>query len=131
MSRYSTVFSQLVTKLKLYSGWSDSNCAYPNRPFTMGSTAFWRVDIIPTSVDAAMGVGGSSHEAGILQITRYEPIKAGAGSALTAADAMASHFDRVKLTGAVTVQCGVPTVGPTMQETDWFLVPVSIPFTVL
>jgi len=129
MSRYAAIFAALTTKLQAYTGWSDANCNWPNRTFTPGTTGYWKVDFLPSSVEAALGVSGTSHERGIFQVTRFEPAKAGASTALAAADAMAAHFDCQALAGTgVTVQTLVPEVGAPQQEPGWFSVPVTVRF---
>lgn len=130
--RYAAILSALVAHLRTFPGWDDTACAWPNRPFEPGSEGFWKADLIPSGVDSALGADGADHERGIFQVTRYEPASVGATPALVSVDAMAAHFSRRVLTGTgVSVACGVPDLGPPIQEPSWVSLPLSISFTAL
>lgn len=131
MSRYAPILAALITHLKTFPGWADADCAYPNRPFDPAgrTTGYWKVALLPSGVDAALGASGSTHERGTFQVSRFEPGQAGESAALVAVDSMFSHLDRKTLTGTgVTVQTLVPTVGVPIPEPGWLQVPVSVSF---
>jgi hypothetical protein len=102
--------------------------AWPGRSFTPPTTGNWYKPIlIPTGTDTEVGSGAVNRPRGTYQVSIFMPSSGNPclGPLLSAADAVVAHFDRAALSG---VQCGVPTLGPVIQEPDWLHLPVSIPF---
>lgn len=127
--RYAAILSALIDHLRDFPGWQDSDCAWPDRPFSPGSAGFWKVDLLPTGVDSALGATGNLYERGVFQVSRFEPAGKGAGIALAQADLMGIHLDRKTLTvTGVTVALLVPSIAAPIQEPNWLQVPVSVSF---
>lgn len=75
----------------------------------------------------------SSMHKGIFQVDAVVPANTGNVTALTMARTVAEHFDNQKISGDnVTVEIiKNPALGPGMQETDWYFIPVSIFYTIM
>lgn len=117
----------LDTQFKTLPGYDETRVQWPNRIFTKPSDGmYYKVDFLPASNDPEMG--GQLHEKGIYQVSIYARSKGGIGSALRAAGAVVSLFDRVRLSNLF---CFPPVVAPYISEPDWLHVPVSVPFQVL
>lgn len=128
--RWNAIRSALEARTALLTSYQ---IAWPGRSFTPPNTGSWiKPTMIPATVDSAMTMVGDTHERGIFQVSIFVATGQGEGPLFAAADAISNHFDRVQLAGTgVTVQCGVPTPGPVIQDPDWLHLPVSIDFTAL
>mgnify|MGYP003592277724 CR=1 FL=1 len=105
--------------------------AWPGVPFTPPASGVWyKPAILPGGVDVAGGVGGSVHQNGDFQVSVFAPAGTGTTALHAAADALVAHFDRVLLASGF-LHCGVPEIGPLLQEADWLQLPVTVPYTVL
>ena len=100
--------------------------AWPNVPLAPQTALHYAVSFLPAGVDAPLS--GPAHEQGIYQVSVFAPAGAGLGTAIAAAQAVSDWFSRQNLSG---ISCGVPTLGPPIQEPNWLQIPVSIPFLVL
>lgn len=100
--------------------------AWPNVILPAQTSLYYAVHFLPATVQPELH--GSDHETGIYQVSVWVPVGIGIGAALTAAQSVADHFKRQNLSG---VACWVPTLAPPIQSSDWWHVPVSIPFTCL
>lgn len=100
--------------------------AWPNMPLAAQTGPYYAVAFLPAAVSPELH--GADHESGIYQVSVFVPAGSGIGPALTMAQAVADHFKRQNLSG---VSCGVPTIAPPVQESNWLQVPVSIPFVCL
>lgn len=106
-----------------------SSVAWPGVVFTPPDGSIWyKPSLITSGVDSALGATGSTHPYGTYQVSVFAPAGSGAGALYAAADAVVAHFDRQ---GLSNVKCGVPTIGPLLEEADWLHLPVSVPFSCL
>ena len=131
-SRWNATRALLDAKLMTLSGITESIVSFPGRTFTPPTSGTWyKVNLIPTACDSALGVGGYTNERGVYQVSIFnKPGDAQPGATLAAVDALVNLFDRATLTGTgLSVQCEVPVPGPSMNEPDWIQTPVSIRFT--
>ena len=116
----------LDTRMQALPSLGTSKIAWPNVALAAQTALYYAVAFLPATVSPELQ--GGDHEQGIYQVSVWAPAGGGLGAALTAAQAVADHFKRQNLSG---VSCGVPTLGPPLQEPDWMHIPVSIPFTCL
>lgn len=88
---------------------------------------WYKPAVLPGTVDAGLGVSAGTYPRGDFQVSIFysASLMNGTGALVTAADALVAWFDRVRLG---SLQCGVPRVGPILQETDWLHLPVTIPY---
>lgn len=103
-----------------------SQVSWPNRPLPIQTALYYAVHFLPATVEPELY--GGDHEKGTYQVSVFVPSGGGTGAAFTAAQAVVDHFKRQNLSG---ISCGVPTLTPPIQESDWWHIPVSIPFIVL
>lgn len=114
----------LDTQFLTLSGLNTARVAWPGVPFTQPTTGIWyKISFIPASVAPEMG--GADHEGGVYQVSVFAASGSGIGALARAADAVVALFSRRRLTN---VSCGVPTLGPVLEEVDWLHLPVSVPF---
>jgi hypothetical protein len=120
----------LELRLSVLPGINWALVALPNADFdpakVPANQSWMKVSFLPAGADPEMA--GKDHEKGIYQVSLMFPAGTGLASALQAAQAVIDHFKRQNLSG---VQCGVPTLGPQIQEPEWLHIPVSIPFQCL
>ena len=90
---------------------------------------WYKPAILPGAVDAALGVGASTHPHGDFQVSVFynAALMTGTSALFAAADALVAQFDRARLG---SLQCGVPKIGPLMPEPDWLHLPVTVPYLV-
>lgn len=135
MSRWNACRALLDAKMAALPGVTAGQISWPNRAFTKPASGLWyAVAFLPSDVESAIGIGASTHEKGIYQVSIYAPSNSATGMVpvLTAADAVSAHFDRVILgSDPLRVQCSVPVPGPMLVETDLVQIPVSIRFLAL
>jgi hypothetical protein len=100
--------------------------AWPGVSFTPPSSGLWyKPAILPGTVEAGMGVSADTHPMGDFQVSIFTVPGSGTSALHTAADALVAHFDRARLG---SLQCGVPEIGPLIQEPDWLHLPVTVPY---
>lgn len=124
MTTWNAARAALDTKLAALS----TAVAWPGKPYTPPTSGAWyRPTLIPSGVDSEVGAGTAIRPRGTYQVSVFVPTAGanGTGNLLSMADAVVAHFDRASL-GAV--HCGVPEIGPVIEEPDWLHLPVSIPF---
>lgn len=127
---YAQIRAALEGKLAAL-GMAANLLAWPGVAFTPPVSGTWyKPAVLPGTVDAALGVGGSVHQTGDFQVSIFVPSGDGTVDLYTAADALVIHFDRALLASG-SLHCGVPEIGPLFQEADWIHLPVTIPYTVL
>ena len=104
--------------------------AWPNRPFEpVVGTRWYRASFLPGEPFAAgIGEHAANRHGGIFQVDVFEPVGAGEGAAITAAERIAAVYKRdTALTySGVIVRIEKSWVEPAMQESDWFQAPVRI-----
>lgn len=86
---------------------------------------WYKPAILPGTVDYGLGVSASTHPKGDFQVSIFAASGLGLSALYAAADALVAHFDRALLG---SLQCGVPEIGPLLQEPDWLHLPVTIPY---
>ena len=88
---------------------------------------WYKPAVLPGSVDAGLGVAAGTYPNGDFQVSVFyaASLMNGTGAIVTAADALVTGFDRVRLG---SLQCGVPKIGPLLQETDWLHLPVTVSY---
>lgn len=95
---------------------------------------YQRVNILPgESQNNTFGGGGTElvMEVGIFQVRLYYPSGTGRGHAAARADLIRDHFPRglAMAAGGITVIVQrTPSVAPALEEGDWYVLPVSIPY---
>lgn len=100
--------------------------AWPGVVFTPPIGGLWyKPALLPGTVDYGLGVSADTHPKGNYQVSIFFPPGAGTSALFAAADAVVANFDRVRLG---SLQCGVPKIGPLLQEPDWLHLPVTIPY---
>ena len=124
---WTTARTVLDARMDTLPSLGTSQIEWPNEPFDAQTALYYRVSFLPTTVNPPL-YGGADHEQGIYQVSVFAPTGGGLGPALEAAQAVADHFKRQNLSG---VYCGVPKLGPPLQEPGWLHLPVSIPFLCL
>ena len=128
---WSSARAALDARWNLFPGVSDTNTAWPNRPFPVDPLSIipdthYRIHFLPATVNPELQ--GADHEKGIYQVSVFVKAGGGIGPALVKAQAIVDHFKRQNLSGTA---CGVPIIASPLQESYWWHVPVSIPFQVL
>ena len=107
--------------------------AWPNVRFTPAiGTPFYRTAFLAVPSER-LTHGKADRHTGIFQVDAAVPARAGAPVAINMARAIASHFDRKKITGsgATAEIIRPPSLGPHRQDVDWYIVPVSVTYTIL
>lgn len=95
-------------------------------------TAYYRVAFLPIPSER-LTLGNADRHSGILQVDIVVPSKAGLFTALNMARAVAQHYDRQTLVeNSVKVRIiKAPSLGPHLQDPDWYTIPVSITYETL
>jgi len=107
--------------------------AWPNVKFTrVVGTPYYRTAFIYPESERLTYSNTGQHK-GIFQVDAMIPSNRGNILALTMARTVAAYFDNQKLIeNGVTVQIiKTPTLGPEIQEVDWYGIPVSIFYTIM
>ena len=99
-----------------------SNIQWPNEVLDPQTSLYYANHFLPMAVDPELQ--GGDHEKGVYQSSVFIPKDQGIGPALVAAQAVVDWFKRQNLSG---ISCGVPKLGPPLQEPNWWHIPVSIP----
>jgi hypothetical protein len=109
--------------------------AWENTPFTpVIGTPYLRPFLLPGEpVQAELGVSGQNRHVGIYQVSIYAPVGGGVGVINDLVDALCDHFKRgtVLTYSPITLTVEKSFSGPTIQETDWQHVPISIRYYLL
>jgi len=96
-------------------------------------TPYYRAMFLPVPPQR-LTHGKADRHIGIFQIDVVYPAKQGLLTVLSAARAIASHFDRYSVTDADGYRIRVikpPAVNPHQQDIDWYAIPVSITYEIL
>lgn len=98
----------------------------------VNGTPYYRVSFLSVP-SVRLGFGKADEHTGIFQVDAVSPGKGGVIPALAMARAVQSHFDRQNITeNGIKVQIiKAPTLGPHMQDADWYTIPVSITYTIM
>lgn len=107
--------------------------AWPNVKFTPTvGTAYYRTAFIYPGANRLTHDNTSRYK-GIFQVDAVVPAGTGNVTVLTMARTVAAYFDNQKLTDSgISVEIkNPPSLGPGMQEVDWYFIPVSISYSIL
>jgi hypothetical protein len=119
-----------VTKLQSFP--SLPSVAWENVAFTPATgVPYLAPYLLPGEpFQAEIGTAGINRHSGIYQISVFVPTGGGVAALNTLTGAMCDHFKRgTMLTyGGITVTVQKAYSAPTMQETDWVHIPVTIQF---
>ena len=130
---FSAIRSAFVTKLQTYVGLP--SVAWENVPFTPTSgTTYLQPALLPGEpLQSELGATGQNRHMGIYQISIFAPTGTGILALNTLRDGLCDHFKRgtVLTYGAISLTIQKAFPGPTMQETDWVHVPISIRYELL
>ena len=122
----------LIAHFKTLAG--TTPVAWPNVLYTpVTGTSYYRVNFLGAPVDR-LTHGNADRHTGIMQIDCVIPSKKGELAAISLARAVASHFDRIDLSGDNGEKIKTikpPYLGPGQQENDWYFVPVSITYSII
>lgn len=128
-----SIYSALKTKLLLVAGFTSSNTAWENSPFTPTAGQSWqKVSLLPAEPFAAgVGSNASNRETGIFQVDIFKPVTTGDAPARTLAKAVTDAFKRgTDLTYSTTTITIVKSwteagrIDP--DEPAWYHLPVFI-----
>jgi len=104
--------------------------AFPNVPFTpVAGTPWAKVDHLPARTGpGSAGVDAYTRRPGVLQVSLFFPLGAGAAPSLAAAQSVCDGFKRgTTLTrGDTTVRVQSASVAPGFRDEPWWAVPVSV-----
>lgn len=106
--------------------------AWPNAAYEpVAGTPYQRVDIL-LATPRALEMSQQLHrEAGFMQVTLCYPLGAGAGTALTRAEAIRTAFapaSEFTASGVTVTVDGLPEIAPADVEDDRYVVPVRVRF---
>lgn len=141
---YTAIRSAFTTKLLAFP--TLPQVAWENRPFTPTQVPYLQPTLIPAeSFQSEIGVNGMNRYSGIYQISIFVPAGQGTAAIDLLRDTLIDHFCR----GTIITCDDVPEwdtdifwsnnrdarvtilkswTGPTMFETDWVHVPVSVSY---
>ena len=110
--------------------WLDpARVAWPNEGFDAPTDGVhYRVAFLPNRGWAPYGSGTYRRFAGNYQVSIYVPANTGTAELRAAVDAVCSHFDRLTLSGAVTLTTGTPVPAGQLLDGSFVHVPVTVPF---
>ena len=125
---FSAIRSAFVTKLQAYVGLP--SVAWENALFTPTIGAMYLQPSLlpgePSQVE--IGPSGNDRHTGVFQISIFAPTGSGTQAMNTLRDGLIDHFKRgtILIYGAVSLTIIKAFPGPTMQETDWQHLPITI-----
>jgi hypothetical protein len=120
-----------LLRVRLNAIASPLDTAWENVPFTPGSAAWQRVDMLWAPTENPTMGDNFRRANGIMQVSLFYPPNAGPDPAANKADALVAWFPRgwSVVDGSVRVKIDrTPFIGPAMQSGSWYLLPVSVPF---
>jgi hypothetical protein len=109
--------------------------AWENKKYTrVIGTPYLEPFLLPGEpVQAEIGASGQNRHVGIYQVSIYAPVGGGVGVINGLIDALCDHFKRgtVLTYSPITLTVEKSFSGPTIQETDWQHVPITIRYYLL
>lgn len=95
-------------------------------------TPFYRVSFL-AGPSERLTHGNADRHTGIMQVDAVSPSKSGMAPAIILARKVAAHFDRrdISENGITARIIKAPSLGPHMQDDDWYTIPVSITYTIM
>lgn len=119
----------LDTRMNALPGLDPARVAWPNEGFDAPTDGVhYRVAFLPNRGWAPYGSGAYNRFAGNYQVSVYVPANTGTAELRAAVDAVCSHFDRLTLTGTVTLTTGTPVPAGPLLDGAFVHVPVTVPF---
>jgi len=129
---YSAIRSAFVTRLQSFPALP--SVAWENIAFTpLTGVPYLRPALLPGEpTQAEIGTAGANRHTGIYQISIYAPTGAGLAAINALRDGLIDHFKRgtTLAYSGLTIRVEKAFTGPTMQETDWLHIPISIRYRV-
>jgi hypothetical protein len=117
----------------LKSGFPDNRIAWPNKSFTPKETENWlRASFLPVPPER-IGFDESDKHSGIFQVDVTVPSQKGILPAVTISRAVEKLFNKIVLTTEDGVKLRFidpPKTNPHRQDANWYIIPVSITYTI-
>jgi len=106
--------------------------AWDNTDYTPNPTTLWvSPSLLPSNGQpAGLGPNAQNRHDGIFQLTVYAPARDGRALGLSTADIIATGFKRgtTLATGNTSVRITAVSRNPSVEDGDWFQVPVSLSY---
>jgi hypothetical protein len=129
MVPYSAIRSAFTAKLQAYP--QLPAVAWENIPFTPTAVPYLKPALVPAEpFQAEIGTNGINRHTGFYQISIFVPSGSGVAAINALVSGLCDHLKRgTSLSyGGITVSILKAYSGPTIQETDWQHVPITIQF---
>ena len=122
--------AQIAIYSRLKTAWADATpIQWPGATFTPPNKSPWLgVEVLwGDGFELSMASTNGNRAVGVIHVRVYGPRAEGRGSIMVKADAVRDVFNRVAFSG---VRCGVPSGPKAVDDPEWEVVAVTVPFTI-